>query len=367
MSSTSSDHQQLREVSVFDSETPHHSNKSTAKKKKIVWIGLLVCGLCCLVTCLVFVVVLGVYFGRKNENVYPNPKYTSSNDFLHFLVVGDQGRADSSQKKVAASMGKFCQSVKKCHFVVGVGDNIYQFGVSHVEDSQFKTKFEDIYQVDGLEDLKWYMLLGNHDYRGNVQAQIDYTQKSHRWILPSHYYTLVKNSTLNGFNVSMVMLDTSPFVSFWTDPLMNSDYWNSQTSHKQDQLNMMEKVLLENRERNNSWTLIFGHHHVYSGGLGGNSKDMMTSVLPLLEKYQPPLYICGHVHLLNWLQNPQHKTNYIISGAGSGNIIWSVFNPFSKNVYTDPGFFSVEVQQDFIFVIALDIDGKEIFKFRIDK
>jgi len=106
---------------------------------------------------------------------------------------------------------------------------------------------------------------------------------------------------------------------------------------------------------------------VYSAGIGGNSKDMMASFLPLLEKYQAPIYICGHVHLLNWLKNPEHKTNYIISGGGSGNIIWPVLNPFSMNVYSNPGFFSVEVQQNFLFVIALDMNGKEIFKFRIDK
>jgi len=375
ISTTSSDH---LEASDLEQETLKPAQKM-GKKKKICLISLSICGLCCLVSCLVFLLVVAIYFGRRNVNVFPKPEYSSSDDYLHFLVVGDQGRADDAQKKVATSMGQYCKTVKNCHFVVGVGDNIYNYGVTSVDDAQFKTKFEDIYAVDGLEDLKWYMLLGNHDYRGNVQAQIDYTQKSNRWILPSHFYSLVKNSTRNGFNVSMVMLDTSPFVSFWTDPLMKTEYLNAQYERKQDQLNMMEKALLEN-QNNNSWTLVFGHHHskfiienvvqltkVYSGSIGGNSKTMMESFLPLLQKYRAPIYISGHVHILNWLKDPQHATNYVISGAGSGNILWSVYNPFSMNVYSDPGFFSVEVQTNFIFVIALDIDGKEIFRFRIDK
>lgn len=105
------------------------------------------------------------------------------------------------------------------------------------------------------------MLLFEIDYRGNVQAQIDYTKISNRWVLPSHFYTLVKNSTLSGFDVSMVMLDTSPFVSFWTDPLMKSSNLEPQYKRKQEQLDMLDGVLSTNQGKNNSWTLVFGHHH----------------------------------------------------------------------------------------------------------
>lgn len=324
--------------------------------------------MCCLVTIVVILIAVAIYFGRQNVNIFPNPEYTPSDDYLHFLVVGDQGRGNTIQKTVAASMGNYCEKVKTCHFAVGVGDNFYEVGVDSVDDEQFDTKFEQIYgTVPGLKDLKFYMLLGNHDYRGNMQAQIDYTKKSSRWVLPSHFYTLLMNSTLNGFNVSMVMLDTSPFAPFFSDPLMKLSNLRSQYPFKQDQLNLVESTLAQNHGKNDTWTLVFGHHHVYSGGMGGNSAPMVENFVPIFNKYNAPLYIAGHVHLLNWLKDPEHETNYIISGGGSGRIVPPVFNPFSMNIFPDSGFFSVEIQKSFIFLIALDMNGKEIFRFRINK
>lgn len=31
--------------------------------------------------------------------------------------------------------------------------------------------------------LEWYPILGNHEYRGNTQAVIDYSKVSRRWVM----------------------------------------------------------------------------------------------------------------------------------------------------------------------------------------
>lgn len=36
---------------------------------------------------------------------------------------------------------------------------------------------------------KWLMVAGNHDYEGNITAQLEYSKKSPRWFFPSLYYT----------------------------------------------------------------------------------------------------------------------------------------------------------------------------------
>ncbi|EFC42417.1 predicted protein [Naegleria gruberi] len=319
--------------------------------------------LACFAVCLVIIIVPSVIFGRQNINIYPDPVYTASDDYLHFLVVGDQGRANADQVSVAKSMGDYCDRVKKCSFVIGVGDNIYDYGVGSATDEQFATKFENIYsQYNGTKNLPWKLMLGNHDYRNNPNAQIQY--KSSLWDLPAYYYIFNKTSTLGGFNVSFVVTDTN---TFQPDSLMNQQYVKEQSAFKQDQLNMIESVLKENYGKTNTWSIVLGHHPVYSAGIHGDTTTLIENYLPLFKKYKLPLYLSGHDHFLNWLKDPNEVTNYVISGGGAGNTRPTVYNKYSSNVYNDSGFFAVEIQKSFIYMIAMDKNGKELYKIKIDK
>ena len=40
--------------------------------------------------------------------------------------------------------------------------------------------FEDIFYQDSLQ-VPWYVIAGNHDYYGSVEAQIGYSKISSRW------------------------------------------------------------------------------------------------------------------------------------------------------------------------------------------
>lgn len=73
-------------------------------------------------------------------------------------------------------------------FFVGAGDNFYYRGVKTVDDFRFNATFEKVYNSASLQK-KWYMIAGNHDYYGNVSAQILYSKKSNRWTFPYFYYT----------------------------------------------------------------------------------------------------------------------------------------------------------------------------------
>lgn len=57
-----------------------------------------------------------------------------------------------------------------------------------MDDPQWKTKFEDVYADPALQ-LPIYPILGNHDHKGNPQAQVEYSQRNKNWRMPAQYYT----------------------------------------------------------------------------------------------------------------------------------------------------------------------------------
>ena len=68
----------------------------------------------------------------------------SSDDRVSFIAVGDTGMGNADQAAVAGAMReKLVQS--RSDFVVLLGDNFYPSGVTSILDTQWKTKFEDMY------------------------------------------------------------------------------------------------------------------------------------------------------------------------------------------------------------------------------
>ena len=139
-----------------------------------------------------------------------NPGLEQTDNALHFLVLGDFGRhGQYHQKAVAEQMGAAAITLD-IDFILSVGDNFYPNGIRSVQDPQLKNSFEDIYTNTKLYE-DWYVALGNHDYKGNIEAQIDYSKVSRRWHMPDEYYK--KTFTLkDGSKVLLVIMDTNPFI-----------------------------------------------------------------------------------------------------------------------------------------------------------
>src|SRR5215469_1276932 len=112
---------------------------------------------------------------------------------LNFLAVGDWGRhGQDGQSEVALRMGESAEQLS-ARFVISVGDNFYDNGVTGVDDPAWKTSFEDVYAAQSLQ-VPWYVALGNHDYRGNSQAQLDYSALSSRWRMPARWYSFTQST-----------------------------------------------------------------------------------------------------------------------------------------------------------------------------
>ena len=86
---------------------------------------------------------------------------------------------------MALASAQTCEE-QGCDLAFLLGDNFIQDGVNGVQDPQFQSKFEQIYP----HSIPFYAVLGNHDLKGDWQAQIRYTNQSDRWMMPDVNYQL---------------------------------------------------------------------------------------------------------------------------------------------------------------------------------
>jgi acid phosphatase len=229
---------------------------------------------------------------------------------LPIILVGDWGReGQDGQNAVAVQMGKTAAAMR-VPYIVSVGDNFYENGVASLNDPQWNSSFEDIYTAPALQ-VPWKIILGNHDYRGNVQAQLDYSQKSPRWRLPARYYA--ESETLpDGTKADFFYLDTSPFLKQYIGSKTNISGQNSQA-----QLDWLDVALSASTA---PWKIVIGHHPIYtaladSDGFDHDQPDLIARLNPVLLKHHVPIYICGHDHVLQAVK--MDGIRYVCTGAGS--------------------------------------------------
>ena len=238
--------------------------------------------------------IAGIALGRSKSAWAAEPGSS-------FLAIGDWGTASAEQKKLAIEMGRTAAAAG-ARFVISTGDNFYRDGVVSTEDSQWKTSYEDIYDAPSLM-VPWYPVLGNHDHRGNVRAQVDYTQRSLRWRMPATYYTHSEVLS-DGTRTQFFFLDTDPIqrqYASWTGRFVGND-----------QHTWLERELVSSNAR---WKIVVGHHPVFSGEPGKASQALMNWLAPLLERHRVQVYLNGHSHNLEHIV--VRGVHYLTSGAGA--------------------------------------------------
>ena len=229
-------------------------------------------------------------------------------DALNFLLVGDWGRnGEKDQMSVATQMG-LAAGQMNAKFVISVGDNFYEDGVASATDPQWQSSFENVYTAPSLQ-VPWWVILGNHDYHGNCDAQIEYHKVSPRWNMPARYYTRTEMIDA-AIPVDFFYIDTTPMAYLDADELKFHGHVKSQDLPKQ--IAWLEAALAASTA---PWKLVVGHHPAYTGGEHGDTAYIIERVLPLMEKYGAQAYFNGHDHDLQHLQ--AGKLNLFCTGGGS--------------------------------------------------
>lgn len=284
--------------------------------------------------------------------------YAEIKDAYNFFVIGDWGRNGSAgQVAVANQMARTASAIEP-EFIISVGDNFYPSGVESITDPQWKYSFENIYKDEALQ-CDWFTCIGNHDIRGSVQAQIDYSKVSTRWHLPNWYYSYEKTLEDDSTKALFVFIDTNPF--------QYSGFSSKFYSKVQDQDTTAQKAWLTKvlSESNAKWKIVIGHHPMYSGGKRVKGTDpIVSSFRNLFEENGVDVYFSGHEHDLQLLKEENRKTTYVVSGAGSairktGNM------KFSKFSAAENGFFTASMTRDSIYLQAIGTLDNVLYSYTV--
>lgn len=301
--------------------------------------------------------------GNGEQPAEPALPDAAAEQVVRFIAVGDTGKGNEAQYAVAEAMREKCEA-DGCDFVVLLGDNVYDDGISSVDDPQWQTKFEEPYAD---LDLPFYAVLGNHDYNKNGLSsdwsqgpmEVEYTKHSAKWIMPDTFYTFTAGP------VGFIMLDT------------NSLFWDS--TENGDQEEWYPTALSQVSDA--TWVIAAGHHPYRSNGRHGDAGNYEAQVVGDQEIPNPvspvngahieaffddhvcgsvDFYLAGHDHNRQWIDDPAALcgTELVVSGAGATTTELELArNEVHFEDYDQVGFFYVVADETSLEGQFIGVDG----------
>ncbi|XAR49486.1 Acid phosphatase [Bertholletia excelsa] len=331
------------------------------RNKEVMGVGNL-----CLVMLLILMIGTGggggVCYAELERFEHP-PKPDGS---LSFLVLGDWGRRGAfNQSQVAVQMGRIGEALG-IDFVVSTGDNFYDNGLTGDQDPAFEESFTNVYTADSLQK-QWYSVLGNHDYRGDAEAQLSPLLRKidKRWLC-------LRSFVVNAADVAeLFFVDTTPFVKmYFTDTKDHTYDWRGVNSSKTYTANLLEDLEMALKESTAKWKIVVGHHAIRSIGHHGDTQELIDRLLPILRANNVDLYMNGHDHCLEHISDTESPIQFLTSGAGSkawrGDIKGSN-RPGLRFFYDGQGFMSVQLSRSESSIVFYDVSGKALHRWDLSK
>ena len=285
---------------------------------------------------------------------------------LTFAVAGDIGD-EGDIPAIAGQMAKYRQTKGTFEFVLLLGDNIYSDGLGKGLKKHFEDPFKEL--LDG--GVKFYAVLGNHDIRKGLKAQIDYPnfnmggRRFYSFKMGDNFVEffaldstslaeeaedLVEENlkklqkTRDVIDKSLTVLRTIAPTAGEKAQMTNQEkklaitearileaeeFLKETRTAKSEQLDWLETALANSTAR---WKVVFLHHAIYSSAykrfpLHGHGKDKTVLALRdlLKDKFMQnrvDVVFAGHDHVFEKTKIQKsattgHQITYITSGAAS--------------------------------------------------
>lgn len=274
---------------------------------------------------------------------------------INLFVANDLGRNGYyDQKPIAKLMGEMAEEVGP-EAIIATGDVHHFDGVASTQDPLWMTNYELIYTHPELM-ISWLPVLGNHEYRGNTQAVIDYSKVSRRWQMEGRYYTKVFADEDAGSSLRIVFIDTTPLIDSYRN---NNRYPDAGKQDIEAQLQWLDNTLQKAKE---DWVVVVGHHPMYAETKKdiAEQKDIQRRLLPIFKKNgNVAMYVCGHIHNFQHIRKPSDTTDYVVNTAGS---LSRKVKETDGTQFCSPatGFSVISASKQKLQLHMIDKEGKEI-------
>jgi predicted phosphodiesterase len=284
-------------------------------------------------------------------------KYTFDQTKKVFFVISDWGSIRGATPLAAAMDNWARQNSIHPDFILSLGDNFYPKGVQSVNDPIFQKTWSDIFLIYPTLRVPWRVILGNHDYKGNPYAEVEFTYSNKNpdwlWYMPDFNYVI--NDEYYGKKMDFFVVDTNgaQFSLLKRNPQL-SEVLKRNRVWLEEELGKSEAW----------WKIVLGHHPVYTKGrkhgiIGRCLRDESYVVKEgsepmegfafenVFRKGGIHMYLAGHEHALQYKKaNGIHY--FVVSSGGAG---FGFNGGEDKNVEMDwfnkmPGFLVFTILED---------------------
>jgi 3',5'-cyclic AMP phosphodiesterase CpdA len=244
-------------------------------------------------------------------------------DAVRFVALGDSGTGGAAELAIAQRI-----SAENFDLMLFLGDIAYEQGSAQQLQSNFFAVFKDF-----LRYVPAYTTIGNHERVTRLGRPY-----FEAFVLPEpeRYYSF------DWGDIHFVAIDT--------------------TQRDAKQLVWLDDDLSKNKL---PWTIVFGHHPMYTNSLRGAQLWIRRSFANILTRHKVDLVLTGHEHQYERFRIAD--VNYVISGGGGGQLthFWGRSRALKQAAVHH--FLSFEVTASHLTMKAIDISGHEIETLKLTK